>query len=188
MPRRTTIAAMRLNQLQRLGEAIDDFTVAARLRPDDGHLRRALALTCNNRAWELATGPRSARDTERTLVLAQRAVELAATEAVYLNTLGVAQYRACQYSRAIETLEKSLAAGGGAFDGFDLFYLAMAHQRQGHRGQARSCFDRAVLWLGQQNGLSEPHINELAVFRAEAERVLSGPAGELPVDAFAPSL
>ena len=138
--------------------------------------------------WELATGPQSARDAGQAVALAATAVKMAPKEGTYLNTLGVAQYRACQYTQSIATLERSLAAGGGAFDAFDLFYMAMAHQRLGHRGQARSCFDRAVLWLGQQNGLSEPHINELAVFRAEAERVLSGPAGELPGDVFAPSL
>ena len=175
-----------LSQLRRLPEAIDDLTVAVRLRPDDAHLRETLALLYNNIAWELVTGPRAARDAERAVTLARRAVDLAPNEFSYLNTLGVCQYRACQYAQATATLERSLAAGGGDFDAFDLFFLAMAHQRQGSREQARICFDRAVRWLREQQNLPDQYIKELTHFRTEAESVLTASAGELPSDAFAP--
>src|SRR5208337_4252025 len=65
----------------------------------------------NNLAWRLATGPAALRDPEEALVLARKAVALAPGTAIYLNTLGVAQYRAGQFAEAIATLEKSLAAG-----------------------------------------------------------------------------
>ena len=172
-------------QLRRYREATDDLTVAVRLRPDDAHLRESLAESCNNRAWELVTGSASTRDAERALILARRAVELAPNEPFYWNTLGVAQYRAYQYVQATATLERSLAAGSGDSDAFDLFFLAMAHHRQGHRKQARDCFDRALRWLEGQKAPSEQYSNELAAFRAEAESILAGPAGELPVDVFA---
>jgi tetratricopeptide (TPR) repeat protein len=120
--------------------------------------------------------------------LARRAVELEPNEASYLNTLGVAEYRACQYTPAIATLERSLAASRGEFDAFDLFVLAMAHHRQGRREQARASFDRAVLWVESPKGLPVGWAAELAALRAEAEAVLAGPAGELPVDVFAPPL
>ena len=173
--------------LRRDQEAIDDLIVAHRRRPDDAHLREALALPCNNQAWKLATGPASARDLERALSLALRAVDMAPKEFIYLNTLGVAQYRARHYAQATSTLERSLAAGRGETDAFDLFFLAMAHHRLGDREQARDCFDRAVHWMGKQKSLSDQNAKELAVFRAEAEAVLAGPAGELPVDVFAPT-
>jgi hypothetical protein len=44
-----------------------------------------------------------------------------------------------------------------------------------------------VHWLGQQKRLSAQYAKELIVFRAEAEAILAGPAGELPVDVFAPT-
>ena len=51
-----------LTQLSRLDDAIDDFSAAVRLRPDDAHLRALLALTSNNRAWDLAKDPGSTRN------------------------------------------------------------------------------------------------------------------------------
>jgi WD40 repeat protein len=172
-------------RLRRVQEAIDDLTVANRLRPDDAHLREFLASYSNDKAWEIITSPGSHR--ERALMLARRAVELAPEEAVYLNTLGIAQYRSWQYSQAAVTLERSLAAGRGRTDAFDLFFLAMAHHRLGNCKYARACFDRAVDWIGRQKSLSPQYGNELAGFRAEAESVLASPAGDLPVDVFAPS-
>jgi eukaryotic-like serine/threonine-protein kinase len=176
-----------LIDLRRDQEAVDDLIVAHRRRPDDAHLRETLAIPCNNQAWKLVTGPASTRDPERGLSLALRAVELAPKEFIYLNTLGVAEFRAGRYAHATSTLERSLAAGRGETDAFDLFFLAMAHHRLGHREQARDCFDRAVHWLGQQKRLSAQYAKELIVFRAEAEAILAGPAGELPVDVFAPT-
>ena len=83
-------------------------------------------------------------------------------------------------------MERSRAANRGEFEGFDLFFLAMAHHRLGHPQEARDCRDRAVRWLGEQKSLTAENAKELAGFRAEAEAMLAGPSGELPVDVFAP--
>jgi hypothetical protein len=157
-------------------------------QPDERRIRGSLAVSCNNYAWALATGPESTRDARRALALARRAVELAPNVGIYLNTLGVVQYRAGRYAEAVTTLEKNLAAGKGQFAAFDLFFQAMAHHRLGHRDEARACFDRAVRWVSEQKGLSEQDAKELAGFRAEAEAVLgrAGPNAELPADVFAP--
>ena len=109
----------------------------------------------NNLAWKLATGPKPERDPALAARLAAFSVALAPGEQVSLNTLGVALYRAGKFAEAITTLEKSLDAGKGQFDAFDLFFLAMAHHRLGHRPEARACYDRAVRWLEEQKG-SEP--------------------------------
>jgi uncharacterized protein HemY len=115
--------------------------------------------------------------------LAAFSVALSPGDQSSLNTLGVALYRAGRFDPAIEALEKSLKAGKGQIDGFDLFFLAMAHHRLGHETQARACFDRAVRWLGERKSLSDQQTRELAAFRAEAKSLLAG--GELPADVFA---
>ncbi len=132
----------------------------------------------NSRAWLLATGPKPERDAVLAARMAALAVALKPGNQFNLNTLGVALYRAGKFSEAITTFEKSLAAGKGESDAFDLFFLAMAHQRLGHGPDARACFDRAVRWLGEQKGLTEQQVKELAAFRAEADVVLAGSSND----------
>jgi serine/threonine protein kinase/WD40 repeat protein len=166
---------------------IADLEAALARHPEQREIRGTLAQYFNNFAWRLATAPGSTRDPQRALSLARRAVELAPKAAIYLNTLGVAQYRAGQLTEAIATLEKSLATGKGESDAFDLFFLAMARHRLGQVARARADFDRAVKWRRDHPKPAEPDWSrELDLFRAEAEAVLAGPGAELPADVFAP--
>jgi serine/threonine protein kinase/WD40 repeat protein len=161
-------------------------TALARQR-DQRRPRALLAEYCNNFAWRLVTAPGSTHDPQRALSLARRAVELAPKATIYLNTLGVAQYRAGQHAEAIATLEKSLAAGKGQTDGFDLFFLAMARYRLGQVVQAGADFDRAMKWKRDHPNPSQPGwAEELDSFQAEARALLDGPHPELPADVFAP--
>ena len=116
--------------------AIADMEAALARRPDEPLVRERLARSCNNLAWDLANCPEPKRDLKRALALSQRAVELDPAQATSLNTLGVVRYRAGQYNEAIGTLEQSLAVGRRQSDAFDLFFLAMAHHRLGHRREA----------------------------------------------------
>ena len=175
-----------LSGLGRLQEAIDDVAVAVRLLPDDAHLRETLASYCNDRGAGVGYGAELGPRPGTGLSLALRAVALAPIEPRYLSTLGVAQYRAYLYAQATSTLERSLAVSRGENDAFNLFFLAMAHHRQGHREQARDSSDRALSWLESQKALSPQYSKELTAIRAEAESVLAGPTGELPVDVFTP--
>jgi eukaryotic-like serine/threonine-protein kinase len=140
----------------------------------------------NNQAWPLANGTLVQRDPDRAVLLARQAVALAPGQQMYLNTLGVALYRAGRYAEAINVLEQSLVAARGEFDAFDLFFLAMAHHHLFHPGQARTCFERAVQWWNGKKGLSPQYISELTTFRAEADAVLAGAGIDLPLDVFAP--
>jgi hypothetical protein len=166
---------------------IADLETALARHPDQRQIRRMLAQYCNNYAWGLATAPESSRDPQRALSLARRAVELAPKAAIYLNTLGVAQYRAGQFSEAIATLEKSLAAGKGESDAFDLFFLAMARYRLGRVAEARADFDRARKWRRDHPNPGQPGWSEeLDAFQAEARALLDGQPHELPAGVFAP--
>jgi serine/threonine protein kinase/WD40 repeat protein len=167
-------------------EKIRDADTALAKRPGaEGQLPKTIALQCNNLAWELATGPSPNRDLQRALTLARHAVELVPGDQMYLNTLGVVLYRAQQFAEALPVLQRSLAAGNGQFDAHDLFFLAMARHRLGDRAAARGEFDRAVQWLKDHPNQTSHDRAELSAFRAEAESVLAGPAGEMPDDVFA---
>lgn len=142
----------------------------------------------NELAWRLATGPAATRDPERALALARRAVAAAPETAIYLNTLGVAQYRAGLFADAVTTLERSLAASKGQSDAFDLFFLAMARHRLGRVALARADFDRALEWRRTHANLRQPGwTEELDTFQAEARDLLDGRWPDLPADVFAPA-
>jgi uncharacterized protein HemY len=99
--------------------------------------------------------------------LAQKVVDQAPTAWAAWNTLGVARYRAGEWKRAIEALEKSrqLRQGG---DSYDYFFLAMAHWQLGEKEQARQDFDKAVRWMDQHR----PRDEDLRYFRTEAAELL----------------
>jgi tetratricopeptide (TPR) repeat protein len=188
--------------LQRLGrhaEAVQDLTALLKFYPENADLyeqrarsydalkdrihadadrKKAVEVTrnsplfINHLAWRLLTGPASERNPVRGLELAKKVVERAPDQQMYLNTLGVAQYRNGLYGDAIATLQKSLKAGKGQFDAFDLFFLAMCHAKLGEPTKAKECFDRAVRWWDGKKGLRAEDVDELKTFRAEAEALL----------------
>jgi Tfp pilus assembly protein PilF len=176
-----------LLDLKQYGPALDELETVLRIKPETVREIDNLATVCNNQAWILATGPGPERNPAVAVRLAQLAVGLAPQEATYLNTLGVALYRAGQYAEAITNLEKSLAAAKGESDAFDLFFLAMARWNLGEIDQARADFDRAVRWRRDHAKLPAEHSRELDAFQAEAKALLNGPPPELPADVFAPS-
>jgi tetratricopeptide (TPR) repeat protein len=142
--------------------------------------------TLNSEAWggNLAR-PLGRRDPERAVVLARRAVELAPDNWFCINSLGVALYRTARLDEAVSVLEKALILGKGDWDGFDVFFLAMAHARLGHAQRGHDCFDRAIRWVESRKDLSPDRVAELAAFRSEAEAILHASGGELPADVFA---
>jgi YD repeat-containing protein len=129
-------------------------------------------MALNNEAWQLVTGPAKQRDPAKALKLIQEAVKVQPNDPTLLNTLGVVQYRNGLFKEAAVTLEKSLAAGKGEFDAFDLFFLALCHAKLGAPARAKDCFDRAVRWMEAQKSLQAEDVEQLKAFRAEAEAAL----------------
>ena len=149
--------------------AAADRAKASKLGPEDPE-------DLNAEAWRLVTGPKESHNPVKAIALIRRAIELRPDEAMYRNTLGVAQYRKGDYLPAIESLEKSLALGKGQSDAFDLDFLAMCHKKLGHAAEAKDCFDRAAVWTRQhQNQFPAGIFDELAGFQTEAESVLKEP-------------
>ena len=132
------------------------------------------ALFANNLAWLLATCPRAElQDAHRSVTLAQRAVLLEAQTGEYWNTLGVAYYRAGQWTPAVDALEKSMRYQGG--NSWDWFFLAMAHWRLGEQDKARQCYEQALAWMEKH----KPQDPELIRFRAEASELLKSEGSTL---------
>jgi WD40 repeat protein len=130
----------------------------------------------NEEAWRLVTGPADQRDPARALQLIQKAVKHEPVKATLWNTLGVVHYRNGQYKEAVEALAKSLAAGRGQSDAYDLYFLAMCHAKLGDAAKAKDYFAKAVTWVEAQKSLPAQQVDELKAFRAEgAETVLRAP-------------
>ena len=101
--------------------------------------------------------------------LARKAVALEPNNWAFLNTLGVAAFRARDWKTATEVLQQSITfTGGGAHD---LFFLAMTYWQQGNKEEARTFYDRAVAWTDKH----KPKDPELRRFRAEAAALLGQP-------------
>jgi hypothetical protein len=169
-------------ELARLGLDWDapPYPVAAEGKPEPLEVKVAEAVastprdptSLNNFAWRLVTGPAEQRDPARALQLIREALVKEPANVLFLNTLGIAQYRSGQYAAAAATLEKSLAIPKGERDAFNLFFLAMCHARLGDPDKARDCYDRAVKWWGEKKDLSTQHVAELTAFQTEAKTVL----------------
>jgi uncharacterized protein HemY len=80
--------------------------------------------------------------------LAEQVVKRAPKVGVAWSTLGMARYRAGKFRGAIEALEQSARLRDGG-DGYDLFFLAMAHWQLGDKEQARQWYDKAVQWMDE---------------------------------------
>jgi tetratricopeptide (TPR) repeat protein len=121
----------------------------------------------NNLAWLLAGRPEAApHDPSCAIVLAEQAVALGPGVGEWWNTLGVAHYRAGEWSDAADALAESMRLRSGG-DPFDWLFLAMARYRLGDSGEARRWLDRSLAWIQKA-----PRDPELVPLHAEAMQLL----------------
>jgi tetratricopeptide (TPR) repeat protein len=108
-----------------------------------------------------------------------------ATKATLLITLGAALYRAGRFAEAVRCLEEGIQKSDGVSSAADWVFLAMAHHRLGHHGEARRWLDR---FRDRRPRLAPDAFwgeLEIRLLRAEAEAVvLWDPI--FPADPFAP--
>jgi WD40 repeat protein/Tfp pilus assembly protein PilF len=158
--------AAELGQAKKYGEALAALREAIHADPNHAHAN-------NNLAWLLVTGPKELRDAREALPLARKAAEQKPQTATYLNTLGVVLYRSGKYAEAISVLEKSLAAGRGSSDAFDLYFLAMCDHQLGEATKAKECYERAAKWVNDQREIPAQWAADLIAFQAEADDLLA---------------
>ncbi|MFO0845749.1 MAG: hypothetical protein U0797_25750 [Gemmataceae bacterium] len=137
LPRSDILATLR--QKPHPNPAVQDMALAfAEHRPDSADV-------FNNAAWPLVAKPGQPKAHAEGLRLAQIANRLAPKSGVFLNTLGLAYYRAGKWEQALDALKRAEKINARTYRGrhpADLAFLAMAsHQLKQHK-EARSYLDR----------------------------------------------
>jgi serine/threonine protein kinase/tetratricopeptide (TPR) repeat protein len=157
-------------------EAVEKFrqvsSVLANLDQADPQLQDYLA-------WFLANCPApQVRNVPQAIKLAKETVKARPDQAQFWLTLGAAQYRAGDWTAAVEALTKSIELGreGGNRwfflandDGNCWFFLAMAHWQVGNQTEACRSYERGVKWMDT----NEPYHVERRHLRSEAEKLLA---------------
>jgi WD40 repeat protein len=174
-PDGSRIASTSRDMTVKLWEAVAPRAEMVRQRHAIVNAERAPRL--NNVSWEMVRVPnRSKEEYERALRQAEEACRLEPNVGYYLNTLGVAQYRAGRYADAVVTLVRSERLNStpkrGPFPA-DLAFLAMAHHRLGHAAEAAACLDRLRKVMKTGGWQSDP---EAKGFLREVESLIATPA------------
>jgi tetratricopeptide (TPR) repeat protein len=154
-----------LGRAEKARQDIERYRSLVKARPKN-------ALACNNLAWAYITAPAPLRDVKAALPLAEKAVRLEPKNPICRNTLGVAYYRAGRYRQAVEVLRANLNSQEDWGLAYDLYFLAMSYQQLGEAAHARDYYTWAIRWVQTQRTLSADQLQELAVFRTEAEEQL----------------
>jgi uncharacterized protein HemY len=104
---------------------------------------------------------------EEAVDLAKKAVKATPTAGNYWVTLGIAHYRAGQWSDALTAFQQAIKLRKGG-DRRDWFFLAMVYGRLGEKQQARKWYDQALQGMDK----NDPESSEVNRLRAEAATLL----------------
>jgi tetratricopeptide (TPR) repeat protein len=108
------------------------------------------------------------RQPRRALQLVEQAIQLAPDDEDILTALVIAQYRAGEWSAAVETLDKLTRIHSGS-NSFDQLLLAMAHWQLGETDKSNQLYNQAV--ESMEDG--EATNDELRRLRTEAAELLA---------------
>jgi eukaryotic-like serine/threonine-protein kinase len=160
------LAKPNLTSEERSRQAIERYRRAVEANPNDPN-------ACNNLAWTYLTAPEALRDVSAALPLAEKAVRLESGNAMFVNTLGVAYYRAGRFREAVDVLRPNISRQPDSSLAYDLYFLAMSHYRLDQRERARDYYDWAVRSTKSQQSVTPSRAEELTVIRAEVEELLA---------------
>jgi eukaryotic-like serine/threonine-protein kinase len=113
----------------------------------------------------------------RAVRVAEAACRLGPENGLYLNTLGVARYRAGKYHEALTDLNRSLKLNAVQFGGptpADLSFIAMAQHRLGQAVDARTTLERLREVMNKPRWSAD---EESKAFLAEAAVLIDRPTG-----------
>ena len=137
------------------------YTAALALRPENPAIQ-------NDLAWFLTTWPGArAEHFEEAIALGKKAVKTTPAAGNYWGTLGIAHFRAEQWSEALTAFQQAAKLRDGG-DSLDHFHLAMVYGRLGETQQARLWYDRGAEWMEN----NDPDNGELKQLRAAAAELL----------------
>jgi chromosome condensin MukBEF ATPase and DNA-binding subunit MukB len=142
----------------------------------------------NEESWYVVSARnRSSENYARALLQAEEVCSLEPENGLYLNTLGVAQYRVGKYQQVIDTLTRSDKLNRIRFGNSlpaDLAFLSMAQHRLGLKQQALATFERLRQIMSASEQAKAPSAaedeatrNENRAFFKEAEETILGKDG-----------
>jgi tetratricopeptide (TPR) repeat protein len=143
-----------------LDRSLAEIRQLATLDPMAGHV--AMTLLLADCAEPKLRKPKEA------IMAGRHAIEVNATDGVAWLFLGLAQYRDGQWDEALAALEKSLQFLPLNWGDREL-YLALVHERLGHKDEARKWYQKGLDRLRRIGTANYPRIQRL---RAEAGEVL----------------
>jgi tetratricopeptide (TPR) repeat protein len=129
----------------------------------------------NGVAWSCVLVPDAVADREAPVRLAEAALARwsEGEKSDVLNTLGAALYRAGRFEEAIRRLNESPQARGGEGVPKGFAFLAMAHHRLGHQGDAKHWLDKLI--ASQVNEVPGSWDDlQVRILRREAESLILG--------------
>jgi uncharacterized protein HemY len=129
---------------------------------------------CNSVAWSCVLAAEAVADVQAPVRLAQLAVDGApeSDKPTCLSTLGAALYRAGRFDDAMRRLEEGIQWRNGASLPQEWVFLALAHDRLGHREQALHWLQKLRRHHPTQQPNSFWSELELRLFTSEAEAVI----------------
>ena len=151
-------------QLQ-YAKAIACYREVIKIEPTNADVMRSIV-------WMLSVGPAELRQEADALQLAKQAAQLDSTNLWTVPTLGFAQFRAGEFTAAMQSLEQSETIIKEDWIVSVWLVKALCHLKLGQRDLALSYYDKSTQYLAQSKNPNSTPLYEARLLRAEVETFL----------------